>query len=318
MRKVFRANLFAMVLILMQIIGGLTVPVFFEKYNLGLYPRIFLTQILFLVVPVIIYFIITRESIVETLRLKSLGLNNFLIIVAIGFLVQPVVMFLSAVTSLFFPNAVSEILQGSEGMSLGLSIAAIAVTPAICEEIVMRGVVLSGYKNVSIKKAAIMTGLIFCILHMNLQQSLYTFALGILLAYLVYITKSIFASMICHFIINASQVTLAFLVIKAQTALPEVSNAEALDTLTFGVKLFMVGFMFILGAGFAVAVFFLIKLLIKVNEGNINNIYNDTYRIEESNNEDIEIYKEKVFNWPIYVSIIVYILVNLLSYTKII
>ena len=46
-------------------------------------------------------------------------------------------------------------------------------------------------------------------MHLDGQQFLYAVALGIILALVVRITKSIFSSMIIHFIINGTSVTMS-------------------------------------------------------------------------------------------------------------
>ena len=48
-------------------------------------------------------------------------------------------------------------------------------------------------------------------MHMNLNQFIYAFALGVYLAFLVEATGSIFSSMVAHFTLNATSVVMTFL-----------------------------------------------------------------------------------------------------------
>ena len=80
--------------------------------------------------------------------------------------------------------------------------------PAITEEITIRGIVLSGYDNKNIYVACIASGLLFGIMHLDPQQFLYATVLGFILALVVRITNSIFASAIIHFIINGTSITM--------------------------------------------------------------------------------------------------------------
>ena len=89
-----------------------------------------------------------------------------------------------------------------------LLLAVMALLPAISEEITLRGVILSGYNNKNRYVAAAITGLFFGILHLDPQQFLYTAALGFIFALVVRITGSIYSSMIMHFIINGTSVTM--------------------------------------------------------------------------------------------------------------
>lgn len=84
-----------------------------------------------------------------------------------------------------------------------ITILSAAVTPAICEEFLFRGVCYNGLKEKGNKFAIIVSGLMFMIMHMNLTQSIYQFVLGIIFAIVVYITGSLWYSMIMHFFNNA-------------------------------------------------------------------------------------------------------------------
>ena len=53
-----------------------------------------------------------------------------------------------------------------------------------------------------------MSGLYFGLMHLDGQQFLYAFAMGIVFCYMVYKTNSIFSSIISHFTINSSQTLL--------------------------------------------------------------------------------------------------------------
>ena len=75
----------------------------------------------------------------------------------------------------------------------------VAFAPAICEEMLFRGFVFSGFKN-SYKKwtAIIISAIIFGVFHTSLIRLIPTAILGGVFAYLVYSTGSLFSSMICH------------------------------------------------------------------------------------------------------------------------
>jgi len=81
---------------------------------------------------------------------------------------------------------------------LVLAILVVALVPAICEELLFRGVVLNGLRSKGKWVAILLSALIFALMHNNIEQLPYTFALGVVLGYVVYQTGSIIPSVIMH------------------------------------------------------------------------------------------------------------------------
>jgi membrane protease YdiL (CAAX protease family) len=127
---------------------------------------------------------------------------------ALGILVQPAAMLISALSSAFDSGSIETINQIAAESPPAAALAALAVIPAITEELVARGVALNGFKGVSPVKAALVNGLIFGLMHMNLRQFFYAFALGALLAMLVIKGGNVIYAVIVHFVLNASQISL--------------------------------------------------------------------------------------------------------------
>lgn len=202
MKKVFGVNIYFLILVLFQIFGGYLIRPIAPFLHGKVWLALLATQVLFLLVPIIIYLIITMQSPFKVLRFRMLSGKNLIYSIIVGILIEPIAAFLGIVTSVFFHNNVTDVLGKMASIPLWAFIGIIALTPAICEEMTVRGIILSGYKKIDINKAAVITGLMFAILHMNPPQFLYTFAIGIILAHMVDATDSIFSSMICHFIFN--------------------------------------------------------------------------------------------------------------------
>ncbi len=80
---------------------------------------------------------------------------------------------------------------------------AIAVSAAICEEVLFRGAILSGLKN-SLHPAAvvIIVAVMFGIFHMSMYRVVPTALLGIWITYVVLRTGSIFVGMVAHLVNN--------------------------------------------------------------------------------------------------------------------
>jgi membrane protease YdiL (CAAX protease family) len=180
-----------------------------SELNLPIQFFLVFPEILLFLVSAIIYFLLTKESIVETLRFKKVPFKTMFIAIAIGICSQPIAILLSLFSQLMFPNDVSQLFLMMDEIPFVYKLMIIAVVPALCEEIFSRGVALKGYDEVHIVKASLMNGLIFGIMHLNGQQFLYAFVLGSIFAYIVRVSGSIFTSMIAHFTVNGIQVTMA-------------------------------------------------------------------------------------------------------------
>lgn len=263
------ATIFALVLLLGQVIGPYILTPVIKVLHLSLGSALVASQLILLILPVCIYFMVTKLPIKETLHIHTLGLRSMMIVIVISFCVQPVVMFLSALGNLFFPNVINTVVGKMSNLPILALLAAIAMTPAICEEIAVRGVVLSGYRKLGIKMAAAISGLFFALLHGNMQQGIYAFVIGILLAYLVYITNSIFASMLCHFIINGTQSLL--MSTASQMIESQGGNTGTANTV---LSLGEIGMLFAIALIFTWIVVSLLKLLVKVNHGRMEVIEN--------------------------------------------
>ncbi len=79
----------------------------------------------------------------------------------------------------------------------------IAVVPAVCEELLFRGILLSGLGSASRKWTAIIgSAVVFAVFHFFFFKFAVTAALGIVLAYLCWQTRSILPGILAHFLHN--------------------------------------------------------------------------------------------------------------------
>ncbi|MDP2958310.1 MAG: type II CAAX endopeptidase family protein [Longimicrobiales bacterium] len=89
---------------------------------------------------------------------------------------------------------------------------AVAVTPAICEEVVFRGVLLSATRRLETWRVLALNGVVFGAFHFSFQTSirfLPTAWLGIVIAWAVLRTGSIWAGVLMHLLNNGTIVLLA-------------------------------------------------------------------------------------------------------------
>lgn len=83
-----------------------------------------------------------------------------------------------------------------------LNVLLLAVLPAICEELIFRGIIFSGMKEMGEVSAVFFSSFLFALFHGNASQTVYQFVLGIVLCYVFVITKNLLCSMILHFTNN--------------------------------------------------------------------------------------------------------------------
>lgn len=79
----------------------------------------------------------------------------------------------------------------------------IALLPALCEEIMFRGLILSAWERRGEKRALIVSALLFASLHGNVQGLPVHLVLGLVLGALVMGADSLYAGCLFHFIYNA-------------------------------------------------------------------------------------------------------------------
>lgn len=85
---------------------------------------------------------------------------------------------------------------------LVVSILSVAILPAICEEVMFRGVMLTSMRDKGLRYAVIVSALIFALSHMNIKQLVHPFIIGVLLAYITIKTCNITYAMCIHFLNN--------------------------------------------------------------------------------------------------------------------
>ncbi|MBQ8039849.1 MAG: CPBP family intramembrane metalloprotease [Lachnospiraceae bacterium] len=169
------------------------------------------------------------ETLRQRLHFNNVKPSTFLYVLLFTWLSMPLTTLINAISMLFVDNTVASLSELMSEIPFPIMLFLMAVTPAFCEEIVFRGVVYGGYRRGGNKFwAVILSGFMFGIMHMNLNQALYAFAIGILLALLFEATDSIITTMLFHFIYNSQSCCLMYL---AEAVMPgylaEASNMAA-------------------------------------------------------------------------------------------
>lgn len=109
------------------------------------------------------------------------------------------------VNSFGYSDFSSEFIWGNEPLSnyeIALMFISTAIVPAFAEEFLFRGAIMSALKPYGKAPAIFISAILFAFMHQNIEQILYTFAAGLVLAWVVYETGSIWSGVLIHFFNN--------------------------------------------------------------------------------------------------------------------
>ncbi|AAM25701.1 membrane protease YdiL (CAAX protease family) [Caldanaerobacter subterraneus subsp. tengcongensis MB4] len=197
----------------------------------SLYIGILITEIVFVLIPVIVYLLIKRYDVKYVLRLNPLKSEFVLLLVFIAIASWGVSGFLAVLTNYFLSKLgkvpVMQIPPAQDFNELIIQLIIFGLVAACCEEIFMRGLVMRSFEMRGSIKSVVITAILFAMLHLNVQNFLSILFLGTILGYVVYRTDSIFAGMIVHFTNNAISTILSYFI--SQSGMANVSGVERIS-----------------------------------------------------------------------------------------
>lgn len=165
-----------------------------------------------IIVPALFFLFLSGSRRNEILRFHKIKISSALMIVLFTFLIMPLVTVLNAISMFFTENAVVAMQEEILSVTFPVMLFMIGVFGPFCEEFVFRGMVYGGYvKSGSRFWAILLSALLFGLMHMNFNQAIYAFVIGLMLSLLMEATGSLWASMLCHMIFNSEQVCLMYL-----------------------------------------------------------------------------------------------------------
>ena len=173
------------------------------KYGFG---GIFGIQMIIFVLP-LLYVLYTKRSILQTYSFRKTKFMNFVAALFMGCGTMLIGIILTSFVSMLFPTEAEMVSSGlmNELMSDNelLTFAVVALTPAVCEEMLFRGFLFSAFRGrYKIVVSVLLTAVIFGVYHMSIVRFFTTALLGAALAVIVYYSDSIFPAMMMHAINN--------------------------------------------------------------------------------------------------------------------
>ena len=206
-----------MLLFLLEIVIELGINTIFGIFtnvlgiNAPTYVHVFVLDIC-LLIPVFAYTIKKGDSIVEAFGFKGIKIATFFQTILLVIVVSPMSMFANVLSQFIVPNVMVQSVDQFASESVGLTLVATVLCAPVVEEIVCRGFFTNRInKTMSFTAAAIISALMFGLLHMNINQFCYATVLGLIFAYTNRASGSIFTSMIMHIVFNGYNMALLFM-----------------------------------------------------------------------------------------------------------
>jgi hypothetical protein len=197
---------------------------------------IVLAQLLSFIAPLALWLAIKKERLTAHLPNMKLGRTNTWMVLGISFFLLPFMALLSALPAFFVPNVANDFLEQTRHHSLWALLLAVALTPAIVEEVVFRGYIQQQYKHWPFRRTALLNGLLFGFIHFSFQQFFYAFVMGIIFAYMVHLTRSVRSAILSHLFLNGFNIVMFRVLTYAAelNEIPQYDTAEVtlLDTVT--------------------------------------------------------------------------------------
>lgn len=224
------------------------------------------------IVLALLYIFVMKISIRKDMQYKFIGMKDIIMSLLTGYLLIPMTLFLNSLTMLFSKNYLNTSVQGMMEYPYIVQIILVAVIPPLVEEFVFRGMFYGTYRKCGILKAALVSGVVFGIFHMNINQFAYAFVVGIVLAYMVEATGSIWASVCAHFAVNTYSITVVQ-ILKLCKMYDGVINNTAVQSTDIPMTSMLLNLvmMFVIAAIFMLLAILCIKNMAKRN-GTLNSI----------------------------------------------
>ena len=218
-----------------------------------------------IIVPALFFLFLSGSRRNGILRFHKIKISSALMIVLFTFLIMPLVTVLNTVSMFFTENAIVPLEEEILGVTFPVMLFLIGIFGPFCEEFVFRGMVYGGYvKSGSRFWAILLSALLFGLMHMNFNQAIYAFAIGIMLSLLMEATGSLWASMLCHMIFNSEQVCLMYLSTKVLGLVSE-QELESVQMTQESLIVALSGYLII--AAVATPIAFCVLAWIAKNEG---------------------------------------------------
>lgn len=182
------------------------------------YISLFLSEFIFILAFFIIVLVSKNKEFYKSYKIKyKFDIKIFMAVMALGVVVMlcclnitNLINYCFSFVSVIALNNQLPIPLSNFGQFL-LAVLLLAVLPAVCEELVFRGVIYNGLRQrFSFKTTLLLSSLMFAFMHLSIYKTFYQIILGVILALLVFYTGTIAYGIVFHFINNFTIILLTY------------------------------------------------------------------------------------------------------------
>ena len=184
---------------------------FIEMVNNNQILAMIISQLL-IFAPAVVFFFKKKEFVKGIIRFNAMDLKTILWLIVLTYALMPVMTFINMLSMLFVENKISNTIDKLvNDNSIVVAIICVAMLPAFVEEFLCRGIIYNTHAKVNVKKAIIINGILFGLLHCNFNQFAYAFFMGMVFAMVVEVTNTTLSTMLMHFIVNCNSIVIAYI-----------------------------------------------------------------------------------------------------------
>lgn len=163
-----------------------------------------------IITPVAVLLVILKTAPHKLFCGAHIGLTDMLLAYVGAYCLLPLIYLINYLTAFFAKNYVNGMVSELYEYPLWAQLILMAFLPAAAEELIFRGIFYGSYRRKNVIRAALMSGLLFGITHLNLNQFAYAFAIGVAFCLLYEASGSLVLPMTAHFAINANTVLMLY------------------------------------------------------------------------------------------------------------
>lgn len=179
--------------------------------KLHIVPNLLISQMIILL-PGLLFFVVKNKEEYVYRPFKKINPVSFIPLIIFTELIMPMVAVINLLSQYFTRNEAMAVSGSIKSVPIWITLPIMGILGPVSEEFVFRGIIYNGLKEKSTRyiTSAIISGLFFGLMHMNLNQFCYAFFLGIIFALVNECFESIWPSCICHMVINIQNVVMMY------------------------------------------------------------------------------------------------------------
>lgn len=197
-----------------------------------------------MVAPGFLFMLFSGEKMSDFLHFRRMKPGTVLMILPFTMFSMSVITLVNLISQFFVENTSAAIMENYQvaEMPFFQVLFSVGIFAPFCEELACRGIFYRGYRRSgSAFYAMLLSALLFALMHMNVNQAMYAFVMGIISVLLVEAAGSLWASVLYHGLINSSQIVLMYGMLRANpSAYSEAAASLDTDMLVYGLAGYLV------------------------------------------------------------------------------